>query len=180
MDTLTAIFTRHSTRAFGAKRVSDADLRRVLAAGMSAPIGRSRYDTLHLSVIRNAALIEDLQTYAKSVLPPQSRPDAPLYNCNTLILVSSAMQSDAPAIEYANVGAVMTNMAIASTALGIDSIWLWGFLRVLSPELIARLGLPAGHIPISALGIGYAADSQGVAATEFSKPRHAIDVTYLD
>ena len=46
METFETLFSRVSTRDFNEKEVSADNVKRILEAGMSAPVGRARYDTL--------------------------------------------------------------------------------------------------------------------------------------
>lgn len=173
METFETLFSRVSTRDFNDKEVSAELIERILQAGMSAPVGRARYDTLHITVVKDQTFLDGVTELAKDTSP---RERAPFYGAKTLIVVSSKM-SEAPAIEYSNVACVIENMAIAARALGVASVYLWAFVKPLTsaPELLAKLGLPAGFKPVSALAIGYSDTPLGV----FDKPRHSISVNEI-
>ena len=83
-----------------------------------------------------------------------------LYGVPTVVLVSSS-EPKFPNVQYANVGCIMENMLLAATDLGVDSIYLWGAVNVIAQmsELQRELGVPEGFRPISAAGLGYAAES---------------------
>ena len=53
METLEAIKKRVSVRGYLDKQITDADLDKVLKAGMQAPIGRGKYYDMHITVIQN-------------------------------------------------------------------------------------------------------------------------------
>ena len=53
METFEAIKKRVSVREYFDKQISDAELEKVLKAGMQAPIGRGKYYDMHITVIQN-------------------------------------------------------------------------------------------------------------------------------
>jgi hypothetical protein len=48
-------------------------------------------------------------------------------------------------------------MALATTDIGLGSVYLWGFLASFSAdkELLKELDLPEGFVPVSAIGLGH-------------------------
>lgn len=48
-----AINVRKSVRSYTGEPVSEEELKAILMAGQSAPIGMAKYETIHLSVITN-------------------------------------------------------------------------------------------------------------------------------
>ena len=174
MEAIQAIFSRVSTKDFAPGQVNSEALKTVLECGMSAPVGRKRYDTLHLTVIQDKKVLDAI-TEASCMRTPE-QPFAPLYKAPTLILVSSKFERT-DHIEYANVGCVMENMAIAAAALGLGSVYLWGFVQKIkdTPEIVNMFDLPQGFVPVSALALGYAENALEVRTT----PRHEISVNYI-
>lgn len=170
MNTLQTIFSRVSTRDFSSELVSPEELNQVLLSGMAAPVGRGRYDTINLTVVTSLEVLNDIATAEDY---SGTRPRAPLYGCKTLIIVSTKL-SEKPDIEYSNVGCIIQTMALASRDLGLGSVYLWTCIANLKkhPEIVAKLNLPEGFTPISALGIGYSNSS----LEEYIRPRHIINV----
>ncbi|HQC55324.1 MAG TPA: nitroreductase family protein [Clostridia bacterium] len=168
MDALTNIYSRISTRDFTDKPVSEKDISTIMQAGMAAPVGRGLYDTLHLTLITNKDLLDEI---SKAADWSGARPNAPLYDAPVLILVSSKL-GETPNIEYSNVGCVMQTMALAATSLGLGNLYLWGCIYRLKsrPDIIKKFELPEGFVPISALGVGYSKEPLEKAC----KPRHTI------
>lgn len=173
METFETLFSRVSTRDFNDKEVSAELIERILQAGMSAPVGRARYDTLHITVVKDQTFLDGVTELAKDTSP---RERAPFYGAKTLIVVSSKM-SESPAIEYSNVACVIENMALAARALNVASVYLWAFVKPLIavPELCAKLELLEGFTPVSALAIGYSDTPLEV----FDNPRHSIEVNRI-
>lgn len=175
MDAIKAIYSRYSERNFDeSKTVSDNDLQTVLNAGMTAPVGRKRYDTLRLTVIRDTALLDEITQRAGMATP--ERPKSPFYGAKTLIVVSSTLYS-ADHIEVANAACIIENMAVAATALGLSSVYLWAVIKVIKEhnDLLFKLRLPEGYVPLSSLAVGYAMNPPA----ESDLPRHTLPVDYV-
>lgn len=172
MDAFTALYSRKSTRDFLEMMPGDAYIEKVLSAGMTAPVGRSRYETMHLTVVSNYDLLQDITHVTAD---ETSRNRAPFYGAPVVIFVSS--NNERKDLRLSDTGCIIENMAVAARALGLASIYLWGFIAPMKehPDLVARLNLPEGYEPISALGIGYAKQDLDT----YSEPRHTIDINYV-
>jgi len=158
METLKAIAKRKSTRAFSTeKQVGEADIKTILSAGCAAPVGAADYPSIHLTVIKDKAVLAKI---TKTVQTAFKMDRDTLYGAPVLILVSSS-EPKFPNIQYANVGCIMENMLLAATDIGIDNIYLWGGVTVIAktPELLKDCGIPKGFTPISGAALGYAAES---------------------
>jgi len=158
METLKAIAKRKSTRAFlPEKQVGESELKTILSAGCAAPVGAADYPSIHLTVIKDKAVLAKITKAAQTAFKTDR--DV-LYGAPVLVVVSSS-EPKFPNIQYANVGCIMENMLLAATNLGIDNIYLWGPVNAIikSPELLKELGIPEGFTPISAAALGYAAES---------------------
>lgn len=156
MDVLQAIAQRKSTRAYKPDQLPDQMLDKILAAGCAAPVGMARYDTLHLTVIQDRALLARI---SQAVAALTGREGDPLHGAPTLVLVSSQSSELPPGLDYANASCLIENMLLAATALEVGSVYLWGAAVAIGgdPELQKALGLPAGFKPVASLGLGYAA-----------------------
>ena len=91
---------------------------------MSAPVGSGQYDSLHITVIQDWDLLNEISNAVTEMMVKiiGKRMDKN-FGAPTMVIVSSkpAMM---PGLEYANVGCVLENMVIAATSLGIDNI-IW-------------------------------------------------------
>ena len=173
MELSKAIFTRCSCRSYTAEAVSEEQLNTVLAAANAAPVGMGAYQTVHLTVIRSKEFISAL---SKATCEFMKRDGDPLYGAPVLVLVS-AKPGMPPAIEFHNTGTIMENMLLTATDLGLGSVYLMGAVAALNskPELVAKLGLPEGFVPIAAAAIGHAAQPAAERA-----PQNKIVTAYLD
>ena len=158
METLKAIAMRKSTRAFKPEQISDEDLDIILGAGCAAPVGMGAYETIHLTVLQNQDLMEQINSATAEAF---EKPDLkPLYGAPTLVIVSSKKHSRIPNIEYANAACIIENMLLAATDLGLGSVFLWGFIGPLnaSPDILNKLDIPEGFTPVSGVALGYPAE----------------------
>ena len=127
METFKTMTCRKSVRSYKST-LSDANLQKILMAAQAAPIGMGKYDTMHMTVIRNTELLQELDLLA--------------------------------------------------TDLGIGSCNIWGAIAALNtkPELVAKLGLPEGHVPCCAVTLGDTDDT----FAEREIPADRIAVSYIN
>ena len=153
MNTLDAIFARKSVRNFcGAP--SAEELNTVLKAAYAAPVGRALYDTVHLTVISNAALIGKINEAARVFF---NNPEAnPMYDAPVYILVSTKLSGTNDNVPYSNCATIVENMVLASVELGLGACHIWGATAALSmnADLVKELNLPEGFFPCCGMIVG--------------------------
>ena len=158
MNTLEAIASRKSTRAYGPQPVSEEALDAILKAGFAAPVAMARYDSLHITVVQDEDLIRQINDLTAELFFRRTgtRKNTD-FGARTLLFVSTAQGDLPPEMAHANVGIVVENMVLAATDLGIDSVILGGAPRAMAPipELVRSLGAPEGFKPILGIALGY-------------------------
>ena len=175
MNTLEAIAKRKSTRAYAEKQVSEEDLKRILQAGAAAPVAMARYDSLHITVIRDESVIAKINALTAEMfsrrMGVKKNTD---FGAKTMLLVSTVKEGLPPEMLYANVGIVVENMILAATDLGIDSVILGGApsIVVQDEELVRSLGIPEGFRPVLGAFLGY-------ASVEEPPKNHTIAVNWV-
>ena len=174
MELFEIMKTRKSTRSYEVKQIEEKDLNEILLAGAAAPIGMRKYESVHLTVVQDAELLQELK---KDAIEAWGRPEAnPMYDAPTLIMVSCPSLNE-ERIEVANAACVVTNMALAATALGLGNIYLWGITSYVAnnAEWLNKLQIPEDFRPISALAVGYATEE-----LKSEKPwEQLFEVTYI-
>ncbi len=161
MNTLDAIFSRKSTRAYKNEQISEENLQIIIKAGCAAPIGMARYDTLHITVIQNDEVIAKIFDEAEEAMFKEIGVRKNMnFGAKTMIVISS-MPAYREGVEYAHAGFVIENMIIAATSLGIDSVVLGGPISILakSEELKNAIGIPEGFTPLLAVSLGYGVEN---------------------
>lgn len=150
MHTFDAIFSRRTIRSYNGKAPEAAQLQQILKAAWASPVGRARFDTLHLTVITNP---DFLARWEETAAPGNH----PLYGAPVVILVSSApIEETLINVNYSNAAIVTENMALAATDLGLGACHIWGIVNTLrqNAALLQELNLPEGFIPCCALALG--------------------------
>lgn len=155
MNTMEAICSRKSIRSYTGEPVTAEELNTILKAANAAPVGMGQFDSLHLTIITNKALLDKLESATAAMF---GKPDIhPLYNAPMLILVSSKEPAPMMAnVAYSNAAIMVHTMALAATDLGVGSCYIWGAIAAANnnPEILAELNLPEGFIPCCALCLG--------------------------
>ncbi|MBQ9729813.1 MAG: MFS transporter [Clostridia bacterium] len=154
------IYQRRTIRSYTGEPVSQGELAELLKSAYAAPVGRARYDTLHLCVITQKEFLADLdRATAEANGNPSSHP---LYGAPTMILISSQInEPPQDNVNYSNAAIIAQNMALTAVELGVGACHIWGAIRVLNKraDLLERLSLPEGMIPCCALIVGKTAET---------------------
>ena len=161
MELFDVINKRFSNRKFLEKQISNEDLDKILKAGMQAPVGRGRYEDMHITVIQDKSLLDEINKLAdRSVF----------YNAPTLVIISA--KDDGHGLDKENSACVAMNMLLAATDLGLASIYLNLVIGLIKDsDVLNKLNLPLGFVPIVGVGLGYANGSHTI--------EHKIDVNYI-
>ena len=81
-------------------------------------------------------------------------------------------------VPYSNAAMMAEHMCLLATDIGIGSCNIWGAIAALNtkPELVAKLGLPEGHVPCCAVTLGDTDDT----FAEREIPADRIAVSYIN
>ena len=152
-DTLTAIKTRRSVRAFLDKQITDEELRLVLEAGEYAPSGMNR-QPVQLIAVQNAQAREKLSRLNASFLGGGA--DDPYYGAPTIVLV--LVERDVSTrVEDASLA--MGNMMVAAHSLGLGSCWVHREHEMFDSDegkaLLREWGIAGDYQGVGACILGY-------------------------
>ena len=81
--------SRVSTRAFDSRPIPDGAVKSLIDAALYAPVGMHRFETLHLTVIRNPYVLEHIRTLAVKATGDEKAD--PLHGAPVLIVVSTSL-----------------------------------------------------------------------------------------
>lgn len=160
MNTLEVIAKRKSTRSYKPEQIGGEALAAIIKAGCSAPIALAKYDSLHITVVQDEGIIEQIFDQAQEAVFAAIGVRKNLnYGAKTLIVVSS-LPPHREGMDYANGGIVIENMVLAATDLGIDSCIMGAPIAALAgnTELLRLTGIPNGFKPVLGAVFGYAAE----------------------
>ena len=173
MNTIEAIKTRYSCRAFSDKMPSDADLQTIAAAAVAAPsamnaqpwqvivvTNRELLAELEAEAIKNIAALPDKGMYERIT----SRGGNVYYNTPCQIIIGLARSNRWQDIDC---GIITQNIALAATDLGMESLICgmieFAFAGDKGDYFKEKIGiLPGYSVGISIL-LGYAQEPGGVA-----------------
>jgi nitroreductase len=162
METLKAIEARKSTRGFKPDQIPDAALDTILKAGVQAPVGMGNFSSIHFTVIQDAAFLKKVSDAATKGTEREGKDI--YYGAPTVIVISSAQQP-VPELTFANAGAIVANLLLAATDIGIDNVYIFGSVGGFKndPGLAAEAGIPEGYTPVSSVALGYATEEAAAA-----------------
>ena len=149
MDFFEAVGKRYSHRApFQDKPVPDADVRKIIQAGIQAPSGQN-CQTTSFVVVTDPQLRERIS----NVLSTPATKTAPV------IIVVLSVPITAPCgmcFEVEDYAAAVENMLLAATALGYASVWMDGMTKAdqANREIRAILNVPEGKTVRTILPLG--------------------------
>lgn len=173
LNTIEAIRTRYSCRAFADKMPPDGDLRLIAEAAVRAPSGMNRQlwrvivvknkemlDELEAEGMKNLAAFADKSAYERIM----SRGGKMYYSapCQVIVPIAKAEPGGA---ELFDCGIVAENIALAAASLGVDSLICglsaFSFSGEKAAEFKKRLGFPDGYEIGIAVLLGYAENPGG-------------------
>jgi nitroreductase len=153
MDTLEAIFTRRSIRAYTGEAITDEQLHTILRAGFSAPTAMNKRPW-HFIVMRDADTLQKITTFH-----PYSKM-LPKAGCGILVCGDLNLSSS----EYflaEDCSAAMENMLLAAHALDLGAVWMGVFPRDERMQPLRELlALPEHVLPIGLMAVGVPAESR--------------------
>jgi nitroreductase len=152
MDTLTAIRTRRSIRAYTAEAVSEELIETLLAAAMQAP-SAGNGQPWHFLVLQQRSTLDAL---AEALPYGKMLPQAPL-----AIAVCTEAALDARGGYWVqDCSAATQNLLLAAHASGLGAVWLGVYPRTdRVATLRALLGLPDTVTPLCIVAVGHPAES---------------------
>lgn len=151
MDFMTLLENRRSIRSFTGETISDDSRKKILFAANASPVGLGKYDSVHLTVVKDKELLAELEKNTADMFKAYDR--SFLYNAPELIIVSTAAADN---VGYSNAAIIAHDMALAAVDEGVGVCHIWGCIVALStnPELIKKLHIPEGFTPACAVAVG--------------------------
>ena len=155
---LDAIEKRSSTRGYTAEKLTDAELERLLKAGLQAPTATNRQE-IHISVVDGShPILEEIETEKNAQMNVQT-PRANFYYSAPLVLILSG-DKDFP-WSALDAGIAVENISLAAEGLGLGSVIIGVIKGAMSggkKEYFARaLKFPENYEFEIAIAIGHKA-----------------------
>jgi nitroreductase len=186
MDTLDAIFTRHSVSNLRPDPVPAELVERLLAAAVQAP-NHFKVRPWRFVVLTGKArerlgdLFAELLQESQPDMPPAGldKERAKPLRAPLLIAVGVDKPDDTRSIEVENLcaaAAACENLLLAAHALGLEGIWRTG-PQVLNPRVKGFLGIDPAQPLIAFLYLGYSAEENRVAV---ERPSYEDRTTWME
>jgi nitroreductase len=166
MELLEAIKGRRSVRDFTGETVADATLRELIDAAIHAPSAMNQQPWSFV-IVKNQALLADISEKAKAYLLdaaqgslPQhfshmlSDPNFHIFYHAPVLIVIAVVEPTGWAVEDCALAA--QDLMLTAYAAGLGTCWI-GFAQgwLGTAEGKSALGLPASHVPVAPIIIGY-------------------------
>lgn len=172
MEFIDVLNKRRSIRSFTGEPVSEESLKQILHAANAAPVGLGKYDSVHLTVVKDPALLAELEQATAAAFNAENRRF--LYHAPELIVVSTAAADN---VGYSNAAIVAHNMALAAVNEDAGVCHIWGCIMALAanPELIQKFRIPEGFTPACAVALGKTEDHY----SQREIPENRISIDYI-
>ena len=176
MNTLDAIETRMSVRAYADTPVTNKELEVLVSAARHAPVTLGKYGQFHLSVIVDRKLIGRIGAFYAEQLGSDFTYGAPV------LIVVSADESVGRSQRFASAGCIVQNIQLAALELGLGSVFNWAAGSALSgqPEFLAEIGLPEGFAPLTGVLVGVPAEGRLSGTPEPRPERTEMGVNVVE
>ena len=153
MELKEALLKRRSVRKFTEENVSDEQINELLHAAMSGPSACNK-TPWEFYVVRNTEKLSDVK---KSSL--FARFNSPLV---IVVAGNTARALPEPITDYwiQDCSAAIENILLRATDLGLGTVWCGAYPhKRVEGNLQAALEMPAEHIPLGIIHIGYPAET---------------------
>ena len=167
-ELLELIKKRHSCRAYSDKKVEQEKIDQVIQAGIDAPTGMNRQETIFLA-ITDEKVIADLSRINASIM---GRQGDPFYGAKTVIVVLAKKQ----ARTYVYDGAIASAyMLLEAESLGLGACWIHrakeSFSTLEGKAILKRAGITEEVEGISNIILGYEAENDAKPHTKSAQGR---------
>lgn len=151
MELTKVLNVRKSIRQFNGKPISPEVRAQLIHAANASPVGLGRYDSVHLTVVKDPALLDAIEENTVALFHGERRKF--LYNAPELIIVSTRAADN---VGYSNAAIIAHDMALAAVDAGVGVCHIWGCVIALAgnAELTKKLGIPEGFTPACGVAVG--------------------------
>ena len=155
------IFDHFATRNFIAGTIPEADLNRIVQAGIRAPSARN-LQPWHFTVVQNAALAKKIISQCE--------------NGNAVIVVSAQGDAKTNNVQILDCALAVQSIYLAAQALGYGSRIYTAPIDSINNNLKTELSLPKGHSAIAVIRVGRIAAPAPDAVSAASTRKNASEL----
>jgi nitroreductase len=163
MDTLTAIFTRHSVRKYTDQPISDETVNILLRAAMRAPSARNE-QSWEFIVIRDKNILKQFPTFSPFAAHVPGAQVA-------IVVVGNKKLEAVPGLWIPDCSNAAMSILLAAHSMGLGAVWttLYPYEERMAGAR-KLLNLPDNIVPLTVIPLGYPASGEQGHAEDRFKP----------
>lgn len=149
---------RQSVRRYTEEAVSEKEIDAMIGAAEAAPIGKHNTEGYELAVITDAALLGEMKREYQETYGLGGHPGSPFFGAPLLFIILGNRKTY-DFLEQKDAGILAENIHLEATALGLGSVILYNFVKVLGRNPIYKesLGLREDQYPLLGVAVGHPA-----------------------
>lgn len=149
---------RQSVRRYTEEPVSEENIQALIRAAEASPIGKHNYEGYELAVVTDPAILLEIKKEYLAVYGEKGHPNSPFFSA-PLLMIILGNQKTYDFLEQKDAGIMAENIHLEATALGLGSVIVYNFVKVLGrhPKYAALLGLREDQYPLLGVVVGHPA-----------------------
>ena len=166
METIHAITGRYACRKYTGEQITEQELKLLLDAANAAPVGMGDYSGFEVIVVQDEETRNAIDAGTAHAMPVMG--DHPTYEAPTLIFICVKPNPQFAMIPYCGASCIAENIMIEATDRGLASVYIMAVPTVMQekPELLERLPISEGFIPVVLVSVGHAAQEHQAGKPE--------------
>ena len=158
MNTYEAITGRYACRNYTEEQITEQELKALIAAANAAPVAMGDYSGYELVVVQDKMIRKAIDAGTAHAMPMMG--DHPTYEAPTLMLICVKPNPKFQMIPYCGASCIAENIMVQATDLGLASVYIMAVPTILQgkPELLEKLNITRGFIPVVLVSIGHAVE----------------------
>lgn len=158
METLEAIINRYACRQYLNEQITEEQLNALIEAANAAPVGMGDYSGYELVIVQDEEIRKAIDEGTAHAMPVMG--DHPTYEAPTLMFICVKPDEQFEMIPYCGASCIAENIMVQATALGLASVYIMAVPTAMQgkPELLEKLRMSEGFIPVVLVSVGKAKD----------------------
>lgn len=147
---------RRSIRSYTSEAITEKQLQDILYAADASAVGRAKYETVHLTIVRDKAMLDLIEKDIAAKF--NNGRGSFLYNAPLLIIISTNASDN---LAYSNCAIIAQNMVLAAIDLSLGACHNWCCAMAISSNatLLKKLAIPTNFTPACAVVFGKTKES---------------------
>lgn len=158
MNTHEAIMSRYACRKYTGEQLTKQELKALTDAANAAPVAMGDYSGYELVVVQDEEVRKAIDAGTAHAMPMMG--DHPTYEAPTLLFVCIKPDQQFEMIPYCGASCIAENIMVQAADLGLASVYIMAVPTIMQgkQELLEKLGLSDGFIPVVLVSVGHAAE----------------------